>query len=271
MAGIGDQLKSANKNLSKWAKKTTSAVSEWWDEVNAINERRAEIRDLAREREKLLVEMGTKVYTLHRRGKVQNRDLLSDCERIDDIASHIDRLEEEIAELRRKSAQAQPREIEIEDDSSVVTDEDVDVAAADAADIEPEVEKEATVPCAHAQAAAEGPEAGDEAEAPAECEGDEARTMEPAVEDTPETDKEAAMPEAHAQEPTEGPADEPGAVDTAATDVEPPEADFEPAPQGDAGEPEVESEDAAPCAHAAAAAEGPADEEDDDARPGCED
>jgi len=278
MAGIGDQLKSAGKSVSKFAQKATSSVNDWWGEVNAINERRAEVRDLARERDKTLVEMGTKVYTLHRHGKVQNKDLLSDCERIDDIGERIERLEHEIAELKQKSDQAQPRQVEVADDSSVVADEDVDVTTAEAAaeasvGVEPEVEKEATVPCAHAEAAAEGPAEGDESEAPAECEGDEAPSMEPVPgpEAQPETELEAGMPEAHAQEPTEGPADEAGAVDTAGTDVEGVAPEFDAAPHGDASEPEVESEDSPQCAHAGAAAEGPADENEDDRKPGCED
>jgi predicted transcriptional regulator len=264
MAGIGDQIKSANKSVSKWAKKTTSAVSEWWDEVNAVNERRSEIRDLAREREKLLVEMGTKVYTLHRRGKVQNRDLLNDCERIDDIAETIERLEEEIAELKRQKAQARPREVKVSDESGVVGEEDVEASAAEPSADEPEVEKEATPEDAHTQDAAEGP-----AE---DVEGEEGPTMAPVSppEDTPETDKEAAMPEAHSQDSTEGPAGEAGAADTSKTEAEAPEPDFERVPAGDASEPEVESEDAAPCAHAQAAAEGPADEEESDAKPGCD-
>ncbi|MGM0494433.1 MAG: hypothetical protein ACQER1_15990 [Armatimonadota bacterium] len=273
MAGIGDQLKSAGKNVSKLAQEATGAVTEWWDEVNAINARRAEVRDLAREREKTLVEMGTKVYTLHRHGKVQNKDLLGDCERIDEIGERIDRLEHEIAELKRKADEAGPREVEVSDDSPVVADEDVDVSAAEAPaeteEIEPEVEKEATVPCAHAQDAAEGPAEGDEAGTPAECEEDEESAAEP--ESEPETDVEGSMREAHADDPTEGPADEAGVVDTAETEVEPVEPQFGASPEGDASEPEVEIEESGRCAHADAAAEGPADEDEPDARPGCED
>ncbi|MFP4250797.1 MAG: hypothetical protein ACLFU7_14140 [Armatimonadota bacterium] len=311
MAGIGDQLKSAGKNVSKLAQEATGAVSEWWDEVNAINARRAEVRDLAREREKTLVDMGTKVYTLHRHGKVQNKDLLGDCERIDEIGERIDRLEHEIAELKRKSDEAGPSEVEISDESPVVADEDVDVSAAEAPaeaeEIEPEVEKEEAVPCAHAQDAAEGPAEDDEAGAPAECEdenevaaepapepepkpetesegampeahseapveGEEPPSMEPTPEPEgePETDVEGSMREAHAEDPTEGSADEAGVADTAKTEVESVEPQFGPAPEGDASEPEVESEESGRCAHADAAAEGPADEDKPDARPGCE-
>ncbi len=191
MAGIGDQIKSANESVSQWAKKTSSVVTEWWQEVNAVTNRRNKIRGLTREREKLIVEMGTKVYTLHRRDKVQNRDLLVDCERVDTIAVDIDRIELEITEIKRRKAEAHPPEVAIIDESPVVADEDVDVSAAEEADTEPEavegptmepaafvedtpeVEKEETVPCAHTQAAAEGPEDEQDSDASVECEDDE--------------------------------------------------------------------------------------------------
>lgn len=276
MAGIGDQIKSASKSVSRFAKKTTSAMSDWWEDVNAVSDRRSEVRDLSRERENLLVEMGTKVYTLHRRDKVQNKDLLSDCERIDEIAAKIERLEDEIAEIKRKKAQAEPKPVEVSDEAPVVGEEDVEVAATAPDASEPEVEKEATVPCAHAQDAAEGPADDEESGGSVECEAEEAAesgpTMEPVPEpeDTPETDVESAMPEAHAEDAAEGPEDEAGVTDTARTEVEDVEPEFEPSPVGDASEPEVESEDAEPCAHAQDAAEGPADEDETGARPGCD-
>jgi len=211
MAGIGDQIKSANDSVSQWAKKTTSAVSEWWEEVNAITDRRNKIREMAREREDVLVEMGAKVYTLHRRGKVQNRDLLKDCERIEVIAADIDRMELEITEIKRRKAEVRPHEVAVTDDTPVVADEDIDVSAAGDLDIEPEVPKEETFPCAHARSAVEGPAEGDQAEASGECvvEPGSERTMEPAEMplDTPLVDKELAVPCAHDQAAVEGPAE----------------------------------------------------------------
>jgi hypothetical protein len=198
MAGIGEQIKSANRTVSKWAEKTTSAVSEWWEHLNAIQERRDEVRELARERQKLLVEMGAKVYTLHRRGKVQNRDLLRDCDRMDTIGSDIERLEREITELRRLSMASEPRRVVVEDDTPVVGEEDVEVAAVEDT---PETDKEATIPCAHAHTAVEGPREGEEtAEASVEC------PIEPPAGDIQqETDKEGAVPCAHAEDAVEGP------------------------------------------------------------------
>lgn len=138
MSGINDQFKSAGKTLSEFLKKTTDHVSERWEELTAIQDRRREAWELAREREKLMVEMGAKVYSLHKRDKVKNRDLLSDCERIDTIGSEIARLEREIEELRREKMQAEAPEVEVSDDTPVVDDEDIDTEAAEVPVDEPQ-------------------------------------------------------------------------------------------------------------------------------------
>ncbi len=138
MSGIDEQFKSASRSLSRLLKRTTDAVSERWEELTAIQDRRREMRQLARERQQLLVEMGTKVYSLHRRGKVQNTDLLTDCEQIDTIADDVERLEREIEELKRQQAGMQPPEADVSDESPVVGEEDIDTAAAEAEETEAE-------------------------------------------------------------------------------------------------------------------------------------
>lgn len=158
MSNVDDEMKSVNRRLSRWARHTGAIVSRWWEDVSALQERRNEIRRLARERQQLLMDMGAKVYTLHRRGKVQNRDLLADCERIDGIAAEIARLEREIAQIKRAQS-VEPREVEIEDDSPVVAPEDADVSAAP--DLPEESDEEGAAPCTHAPTSVEE-SAGDE-------------------------------------------------------------------------------------------------------------
>lgn len=212
MAGISDKIRSMNRRVSRWAQETSTAINEWWEEVNAIQERRNAIREMARERRKLLVELGTKVYSLHRKGKVLNRDLLRDCERIDEIGETVERLEREIAELKRSKSVEPPTEVEVEDETPVVGEEDIETTAGE--DIEPEVEKEAAMPGAHAQDATEEPE-GDVSHAEAaqiQVEtGEPTFGASPAIgADVPETDKEGAEPCAHAEDAAEGPAEETG-------------------------------------------------------------
>lgn len=166
MSEADDRTDTVNQRLSRWARQTGKAVSRWWEDLNALHERRSQIRRLARERKQLLFDMGAKVYTLHRRGRVQNRDLLADCERIDTIAEEIRRLELEIAEIQRAHEGGEP-EMVVEDESPVAAPEDADVSTE--GEIPQETDKEGEVPCAHAQTAAEGP-ADDEADEPSvEC------------------------------------------------------------------------------------------------------
>lgn len=167
MSNVNDEMKSANRRLSRWARHTGAIVSRWWEDVSALQERRNEIRRLARERQQLLMDMGAKVYTLHRKGKVQNRDLRADCERIDAIAAEIARLEREIAQIKRAQS-VEPREVELEDDAPVVAPEDADVSAAP--DLPEESDEEGVAPCPHTPTPAEE-SVGDEDDASGpECE-----------------------------------------------------------------------------------------------------
>ncbi len=167
MAGMKDQLKWVNQSVSGWARRTRSAVGQWWEEVSAVQERRNEIRELARERHQLLTEMGSKVYTLHRKSKVRNVDLLTDCRRIDEIADEIDRLEQEIMELKLRKAASRPKAVEVEDESPVVSEEDVAEPAAEAP--EPEAAEEAADSGGEVEEAAEAEEPA-QVEEPAEAE-----------------------------------------------------------------------------------------------------
>ncbi len=142
MSDFSEKVKSANRGVSRWARRTGSVVTQWWEEVNTVQERRSRMRRLARERRQLLTDMGSKVYTLHRKGKVQNRDLLADCGKIDQIGEDIERLEEEIAEIKRARAAA-PREVEVEDEAPIVADEDADVSAGEVEEAPAEEPEEA--------------------------------------------------------------------------------------------------------------------------------
>lgn len=130
MADIKKTLTDVGRQIARWAKTGGSTAAEWWEEKSAIQARASEIRKLNRQRHEVVVGIGSKVYTLHRRGKVRNRDLLTDCERIDDIGDDIERLKAEIEEIRRRRQEAQLPPEQIEDDSPVVDEADVDTSVA---------------------------------------------------------------------------------------------------------------------------------------------
>ena len=168
MSDLNEKVKSTTRQVGRWARRTGNLVGQWWEDVNALQTRRGKIRELARERRQVLINMGNKVYALHRKGKVQNRDLLADCGRIDRIGEDIARLEREIEELKRQAAE-EPGAVEVSDEAPVVGEEDIEASAVEieveveaGAEDTPEVEKEAAEPFAQAEAPAEDPAKADE-------------------------------------------------------------------------------------------------------------
>src|ERR1035437_6967814 len=62
----------------------------------------AAIRRLQGDREQTIKQIGTKVYTLHTRGKVRNQDVIEDCHKVDGLSDQIKDLRRQIEELERK-------------------------------------------------------------------------------------------------------------------------------------------------------------------------
>jgi len=62
----------------------------------------AAIRRLQGERDQTIKQIGTKVYTLHTRGKVRNQDVVEDCRKVDSLSDQIRDLRGQIEGLERK-------------------------------------------------------------------------------------------------------------------------------------------------------------------------
>ena len=62
-----------------------------------------QMRGLMRQRNELLLGIGKKVYTLYVRGKVRNKDVLADCDKIDAVREQIKALQAQIDEIRSQS------------------------------------------------------------------------------------------------------------------------------------------------------------------------
>jgi len=156
-----EKVKQGLQRLGEAIRKSSDAAGKWIDLQAEIGRRTARIRRLQGEREKLIRQIGEKVYTLHTRGKVRNRDVLEDCVRIDEILGEIERLRREIEELRRRMAGREKPLAEVKDEAPLVEEE----AAADAG--------EAQVEGAQAEAAGAAGEESEQA-------GQEERAEEPA-------------------------------------------------------------------------------------------
>ncbi len=177
MSDVKKTLRDLGGQLGKWAKSGGSTAADWWEEKSAIAARTGQIRRLTRRQREVIGEMGTKVYSLHKRGKVRNRDLLADCERIDEINAEIERLKGEIEEIRTRKRRVAIEEKELEDDSPVVDESDVGASVA------------VEVQAAEEEEAVEKTEAVEEAEETEESqEAEEAEdTQEPGEEDAQDT------------------------------------------------------------------------------------
>ena len=163
MAEFKKTLAEMGRQVARWAKTGGSSAAEWWDEKSAIQKRAAQMRKLNRQRREVTVRIGSKVYTLHRRGKVRNRDLLADCQKIDEVDAEVERLKAEIEEIRKRKQQAPTEPAELEDHSPVV----------DESDIEERVAIEVEEPGEEEEVVEAETETGEEGEEPADISEDE--------------------------------------------------------------------------------------------------
>ena len=134
MSTTWEQIKDFCARLFSRGRHGVETLSESLDRQARIQRLAGQARGLARERNTLITTIGKKVYALHGRGKVKNRDVLGDCLRIDEIREEIEKLKHQIEEIRLASMGELP-EIELEDDSLLAEEEPVD---------EPPAEVEAT-------------------------------------------------------------------------------------------------------------------------------
>jgi hypothetical protein len=118
------------RRVGEYVRRGSEAAGEWLDEQAAITQRAQAIRRLRAEHQRLLLTIGGKVYTLHTRGKVRNRDVLEDCQRVDEILAHIERLRREIEEIKRRSVRAEVRLPEVKDEQPLVEAEAEEEAVA---------------------------------------------------------------------------------------------------------------------------------------------
>ena len=106
------------------------STREYLDRQSRVQLLKNQVRSLARERHDLVITIGKKVYALHARGKVKNRDVLSDCLRLDQIRAEIEDLKRKIEEIRLASL-GEMAPVDLEDDSLLAEDEPAGEAQAE--------------------------------------------------------------------------------------------------------------------------------------------
>ncbi|MCX7599056.1 MAG: hypothetical protein N2512_09350 [Armatimonadetes bacterium] len=124
MTGWRQRISEGLQRMVTWIRRGSEAAGEWLDEKTAITSRLRTIRRLRADQQRLLNTIGAKVYTLHTRGKVRNRDVLADCQRIDEILAQIERLRKEIEEIKRRSTRPEIQLMAVEDEEPLVQAEE---------------------------------------------------------------------------------------------------------------------------------------------------
>ncbi len=132
------QIKQVLSEFFRGSRERVSGLAETIDRQAGIQRLAAQIRLLRRERHQLLLTMGKKAYSLHTRGKVRNRDILSDCLHIDEIGAETRELQGQIEEIRREAGPGEELVLDLEDETPVAEDEEPaqETAPAEAADQE---------------------------------------------------------------------------------------------------------------------------------------
>jgi hypothetical protein len=116
-------------HLGSWLRRNSEVAGEWIDEQAAITQRVRAIRKLRGDQQQALGIIGAKVYSLHTLGKVRNKDVLVDCQRIDEILARLERLKQEIEEIKRRSTRPEIKLIQIEDDEPLTEPGDEEIPA----------------------------------------------------------------------------------------------------------------------------------------------
>ncbi|MBM3501163.1 MAG: hypothetical protein FJX74_21125, partial [Armatimonadetes bacterium] len=81
-----------------------------------------QIADLVGDRDRVMGEIGHKVYALYGRGKVRNADILPLCERIDEIGKRIEALNAQVRELAKPKPKGVLADAPLADDSPLADD-----------------------------------------------------------------------------------------------------------------------------------------------------
>ncbi len=121
-------LKTASRRVFHRGKASMETLAENIDRQAAMQRLAQQKKALVREYNDLFMRIGKKVYTLHVRGKVRNRDVLGDCRRIDELREQIRGLMAEMDAIRLR-AMGDPGDERLEDESVLAEEEDATLEA----------------------------------------------------------------------------------------------------------------------------------------------
>ncbi len=123
MSNFWQVVRQTADRIFRGSKHSVAVITESIDRQATIQKLASGIRGLERERHDLISTIGKKVYSLHQRGKVRNRDVLKDCVRIDEMGQQMEDLQQQIEQIRRLAATEEEIVVELEDEE-LLTDEE---------------------------------------------------------------------------------------------------------------------------------------------------
>jgi hypothetical protein len=112
-------LRQVWQRLTTGARDTSQSAGAYLDRQRKVMALRADLRKARGDRGDLYTVMGRKVYALHRKDKVANKDLLRSCQEIDELNTLMEAKQTQIDALL---ALADEEEIYIEDDTELPED-----------------------------------------------------------------------------------------------------------------------------------------------------
>jgi hypothetical protein len=142
---MADQLSKAKKLAGDTWSGLTTAVSTQWQ----IRGLQKQIAEVVGQRDRLMMDIGHKVYALYGRGKVKNADLLELCRQIEEASRNVDSLNQRIRDLSEPRPEGGLEEADLEDDTPL---EEAEEPAAE----EPATEAPTAPEAASAEPAAPG-------------------------------------------------------------------------------------------------------------------
>jgi len=145
MSNFWQQARQTLGRVFQGSKRSVEVIAAGIDRQATIQKLAGQIRALERERSQLIITIGKKVYSLHTRGKVRNRDVLRDCVRIDETGQQIEQGQQQIEQIRRQAVPSEELVVEIEDEEPV-TDEEIGEEEVTVEPSAPEAESAAVEP-----------------------------------------------------------------------------------------------------------------------------
>ena len=129
--GVWDALKRGGDSLAQAARRLAQ-----------VQRLQSQMQRLRARRRDTLQTIGEQVYALHGRGRVRNRDVLQNCEALDQIACQLADLHRQVEELREQARR--PASTQEPLDDSFLTDDDFDeeMEIAEPVDVETHDEQE---------------------------------------------------------------------------------------------------------------------------------